>query len=123
MLSDANKEHFKTLLNHMLNELLQGGRQINPQDADFSINMIPDPSDRATAEISMNLSHTLQERNKGLIRKIEAAIDRIENGTFGICDECEEYISVGRLNARPISTLCIDCKRAQEEKEVLSETY
>ena len=121
MLSDTKKEYFKTLLYQMLDELLQGDRQNNPQDADISINLIPDPSDRATAEIASNLTYTLQERNKALIRKIEAAVDRIEDGTFGICDECEEEISEGRLTARPISTLCIDCKREQEATEVLGE--
>ena len=121
MLSDTKKEHFKTLLDRMLNELLQGGRQNNPQDADFSINLIPDPSDRATAEIASNLAYTIRERNKTLIRKIEAAMDRIENGSFGFCDECEEEISEGRLTARPISMLCIDCKREQEAREILGE--
>jgi DnaK suppressor protein len=56
----------------------------------------------------------LQERNGGPIRKIEEALERIEAGTYDICGECEEQISEKRLKARPVNTLCIECKRKEE---------
>ena len=59
----------------------------------------------------------MRERNKGLVRKIEQALEKIDNGTFGICEECEEGIPEARLTARPVTTLCIDCKREQEADE------
>ncbi len=79
----------------------------------------PDPSDRATAESELNFTLRMRERNNGLVRKIEQALKRIDEGTFGICEECGEDISEGRLKARPITTFCIDCKRKQELNEAV----
>jgi DnaK suppressor protein len=61
----------------------------------------------------------LRDRDRKLIRKIEEALERIEDGTFGICEECGEEIGIPRLKARPVTTLCIKCKSKQEEEEAL----
>ena len=74
-------------------------------------------SDRAMIESESAFSPRMQERKRGLVRKIEEAVARIEIGSYGICEECEEKISEDRLRARPATTLCIDCKRKQEEIE------
>ena len=77
----------------------------------------PDPNDRAAAETETIISLRIRDRERKFIEKIKGALERIEEGTYGICEECEEEISEGRLKARPTTTLCIECKRAQENQE------
>jgi DnaK suppressor protein len=59
----------------------------------------------------------IRERERRLITKITEALERIEEGTFGICERCGEDISDKRLEARPVTTLCINCKQEQEDLE------
>ena len=117
MLEQSQKEYFKELLNAMLREALQGNREVNKGNIEGADHA--DPSDRATAESEINFNFRMRERHKGLVRKIEQALERIDNGTFGICEECEENIPEGRLKARPVTTLCIACKRKQEADEAI----
>ncbi len=77
----------------------------------------PDLSDQASAEANQNFSLRLREREQKLLKKIEGALNRIANGTYGICELCEEEISMPRLKARPVTTFCIECKTKQEEEE------
>ena len=81
----------------------------------------PDLGDQATAESDRNFLLRLRGREQKLLKKIEDAIDKIETGTYGICESCGEKISIKRLEARPVTTLCIDCKTRQEEEEKLRE--
>jgi DnaK suppressor protein len=82
----------------------------------------PDLGDQATAEIDRNFMLRLKGRERKLLKKIDEAIDRIEHGVFGICDKCGCEIDVRRLEARPVTTMCIECKTLQEEEEKLRET-
>ena len=59
----------------------------------------------------------MRDRESKLIRKIKEALGRIENGSYGICEMCEQQIAVARLKARPVASLCIDCKRVLETLE------
>ncbi|MCH7478229.1 MAG: RNA polymerase-binding protein DksA [SAR324 cluster bacterium] len=77
----------------------------------------PDPTDRAALESDRNLTLRIRDRERKLRNKINEALARIEEGTFGICEVCEEEISEERLTARPVTTLCILCKETQEEDE------
>ena len=77
----------------------------------------PDPTDRATMESERNLTLRIRDRERKLKNKIEDALARIEDGTFGICEVCEEEIGFARLEARPVTTLCINCKSEQEQDE------
>jgi DnaK suppressor protein len=83
--------------------------------------IFPDLGDQATAETDRNFMLRLRGREQRLLKKIDEAIDRIENGTFGICDDCGNEIDVKRLEARPVTTMCIECKTLQEEEERLRE--
>ena len=118
MLSEQRKQYYRVLLTRRLEELLNnGGRKyIEPDGLNEKL---PDPSDRATAEYEVGFGLRMREREDGLIGKIKEALERIENGTYGICEECEEEISEGRLEARPVTTLCIECKKRQEAEEKL----
>jgi DnaK suppressor protein len=77
----------------------------------------PDPTDQAVAELDNNFVLRLRGREQKLLKKIDEAISRIDGGTYGVCEECGGQISVKRLEARPVTTLCIECKTAQEEAE------
>ncbi len=79
--------------------------------------LTPDPADMATREEHEAFSLRLKEREKNLLRKIDLAIERIKEGDFGICEGCGEPIEEKRLMARPVTTLCIDCKTLQEIQE------
>lgn len=83
--------------------------------------IFPDLGDQATAETDRNFMLRLRGREQRLLKKIDEAIDRIESGTFGICDDCGNEIDVKRLEARPVTTMCIECKTLQEEEERLRE--
>jgi len=78
---------------------------------------LTDLGDQASAETDQNFILRLREREQKLLKKIDEAIDRINEGTFGICESCGGQISVKRLKARPVTTLCIDCKTKQEAEE------
>ena len=78
---------------------------------------LPDLGDQATAVADQNFMLRLKEREQKLLKKIDEALDRIAQGTFGICESCGGEISFKRLKARPVTTLCIECKTKQEEDE------
>jgi len=77
----------------------------------------PDPTDQASMESDRDFDLRIRDRERRLVRKIDAAMNRIKEGTFGICESCGGPISSKRLQARPVTTLCIDCKTAQEIEE------
>lgn len=83
--------------------------------------VFPDLGDQASAEIDRSFMLRLRGRERKLLKKIDDALDRIEHGLFGICDKCGETIDIRRLEARPVTTMCIECKRQQEEEEQLRE--
>src|SRR4029077_17660093 len=78
---------------------------------------VPDIVDLATSDLNLNLNVEIRERERQLVSKIDYALSKIDDGSFGICDECGEAIAPGRLEARPVTTLCIKCKEEQEEQE------
>ncbi len=77
----------------------------------------PDPTDRASHESNRNFMLRIRDRENKLIKKISQALERIEAGTFGICESCEEEIGIERLKARPVTTQCIECKTKEEALE------
>jgi len=83
--------------------------------------VFPDLGDQATAEMDRNFMLRLRGRERKLLKKIDEAIERIEQHIFGICDKCGDAIDMRRLEARPVTTMCIECKILQEEEEKLRE--
>jgi DnaK suppressor protein len=105
-------------------KLLAGRRQELLSDAERTVtgmndskDNFPEPADRAALESDRNATLRIRDRERKLLSKIEAALERIGEGTYGICEECGEPIGVERLKARPVTTLCIDCKADQEAEE------
>jgi len=77
----------------------------------------PDPTDQASIETDRDFDLKIKDRERRLIHKIEKTIENIHNGEFGKCEACGGDISIKRLQARPVTTLCIDCKTEQEQQE------
>jgi DnaK suppressor protein len=77
----------------------------------------PDVSDQASAEVDQNFSMRIREREQKLLKKIDEALDRMNSATYGICERCGGEIPYKRLKARPVTTLCIECKTLQEQEE------
>lgn len=80
-------------------------------------NVYADPVDRASMEADFNLELRTRDRERKLIRKIESALDDLDRGEYGYCEDCGADIGIRRLEARPTATKCIDCKTFQEIKE------
>jgi len=78
---------------------------------------LPDEVDHAASQSERNFELRIREREQKLIAKMEEVLVRIDDGTYGVCDGCGEEISEKRLIARPVTTLCIDCKTKQEQAE------
>lgn len=116
LMKEEKIKYFKELLAKRQEELLAeaGKMVVDMSDEEESF---PDPTDRASLESDRNFLLRIRDRERKLIVKIREALDRIENGTFGICEVCGEEVSAKRLKARPVTTLCIDCKTDEEEKE------
>lgn len=109
-------QYFKDLVSKRLEDLLnQADDTVSGMTAPKE--NFPDPTDRASLESDRNFMLRIRDRENKLIKKIQKALDRIENETFGICDVCGEDISMKRLKARPVTTQCIDCKTKEEAKE------
>jgi DnaK suppressor protein len=107
---------FKKLLNERLQTLLAEAEKTVSDMTDFK-ETFPDPTDRASLESDRNFMLRIRDRERKLVLKIEEAMERIENGTFGICDSCGGDISEARLKARPVTTQCIECKKQEEAQE------
>ncbi len=110
------KDYFRPLLLTRINELLGGAEKTVAEMTDEQENF-PDPNDRASLEADRNFELRIRDRERKLIAKMQEAIKRIDDGTFGICDACGGPISEKRLTARPVTTQCIDCKTKEEKME------
>ncbi len=81
------------------------------------IEAFPDVSDQASAEVDQNFSMRIRDRERKLLKKIDEALERMDAATYGICERCGGDIPYKRLKARPVTTLCIECKTLQEQEE------
>ncbi len=109
-------EFFRHLLHERLQEIL-GEADKTRNDMTGTIAPFPDPTDRASLETDRNFTLRIRDRERRLILKIRDALDRIDAGTYGVCELCGGEISEKRLIARPVTTMCIDCKSRQEALE------
>ena len=119
-MTPADLQFFRDLLISRRAELVDEAGRTAHGMGDEVAEGYPDPTDRGSLEGDRNLMLRIRDRERKLISKIDEALDRIADGTFGLCEECDEPIAVERLKARPVTTLCIECKAAQEERERMS---
>jgi DnaK suppressor protein len=110
-------KRYKKMLEDSKASLLQSAQKTLMEESSFDTDDLPDEIDQASSEYTQSMVFRLRDREKFLLQKIDKALERIDNGTFGVCERCEEDISPKRLDARPVTTLCIRCKEEQEKKE------
>lgn len=112
-------DYFKDLLSRQLEELLARAEKIVAQlvrNGELSADIL----DQAASDIDRNYTLRICDRESRLIKKIKTALSKIEEGTFGICESCDERIGIERLKARPVTAYCIRCKTQMEAFEKVS---
>jgi DnaK suppressor protein len=118
-MSDAQLEHFRNILTAWKRELMFEVDRTVHHMQDEAANF-PDPNDRATQESEFGLELRTRDRERKLLRKIDSALARIDEGSYGFCDETGEEIGLKRLEARPVATLCLE---AQERRELAERQF
>lgn len=115
-MSKEQLEHFRQILNNWKRDLMQEVDRTVLHMKDEAANF-PDPNDRATQESEFSLELRTRDRERKLIRKIDEALKRIDDGTYGYCIETGEEIGIKRLEARPVATLCVEAQERRERRE------
>jgi DnaK suppressor protein len=118
-LNQAQLEEFRNLLLEKRDRLLEEAKRTLDSDMVISSDERMDEVDQASSEYMQAFAFRLRGRERFLMRKIDTALRKIEESTYGLCEECEEPISLKRLRARPEAQLCIQCKEAQEKEEAV----
>jgi DnaK suppressor protein len=108
---------FKKILEQQRDELLAANRKTLSGDIHLDPDDFPDEIDTASSEMNLAFQGRLRERERGLLSKILQALQKIDDGIYGECEECGEAIGVKRIEARPVAELCIDCKSEKEQQE------
>lgn len=115
-MNEAQKDHFRGLLLEWRRQLVEGAeRTVNHMQGGSGNH--PDPTDRASQEEEFAIELRTRDRERKLIRKIDETLELIDNDEYGYCESCGSEIGLGRLEARPTATLCIECKTLQEIQE------
>lgn len=115
-MSPDQEEHFRGILRAWKQSLMEEVDRTVSHMQDEATNF-PDPNDRATQESEFSLELRARDRERKLIKKIDEALDRIDDHEYGYCEACGVEIGIRRLEARPTATLCIDCKTLDEIRE------
>ena len=112
-----DQTRFRKMLLLQREQLLGNAKKALSGDIHLDPDDFPDEVDSASSEMNLAFTGRLRERERGLLAKINSAIEKIEEGLYGECESCGEDIGLKRLEARPVAELCIDCKAEQEKLE------
>ncbi|MEJ2553982.1 MAG: RNA polymerase-binding protein DksA [Gammaproteobacteria bacterium] len=115
-MNEAQVSHFRNILNSWKKELMEEVDRTMHYMQDEAANF-PDPNDRASQESDFTLELRARDRERKLIKKIDEALQRLDDHEYGECESCGVEIGIRRLEARPTATLCIDCKTLDEIRE------
>ncbi|MCX4244686.1 TraR/DksA family transcriptional regulator [Paraliomyxa miuraensis] len=118
-LTKAQTEEFRRILIDKRDRLIAEAKRTLDQDMVIEADERMDEVDQASSEYMQAFSFRLRGRERFLLGKIEHALKKMEGHEYGLCEECEEQISLKRLQARPEAQLCIQCKEAQEKDEAI----
>lgn len=118
-LTEAQMKKFRAILEERRTALIVQAKKTLESDMVLSPDDRFDEVDQASSEYMQAFSFRLRGREKFLMDKIEIALRKIDEGSYGICEECEDTIALKRLQARPEAPLCIQCKEAQEKEEAV----
>ena len=110
-------DKFKKILVEQREQLVGNAKKAVTGEIHLDPDDFPDEIDAASSEVNLAFQGRLRERERGLLAKIEEALQKIEQGVYGECESCGEEIGLKRLEARPVAELCIDCKSEQERME------
>jgi DnaK suppressor protein len=116
-LTKKELKKFQELLEEKRKLVLERARQMLSEGMVLDANDLPDEMDLASSEYIQSFEFRLRGREKSLLSKLDLALKKIDDGTFGICEICDEPIGKKRLEARPETSLCIKCKEDQEREE------
>ena len=116
-LTKKELKKFQELLDEKKKQLLDRARQMLSEGMALDTNDLPDEMDLASSEYIQSFEFRLRGREKSLLSKLDLALKKIEDGSFGVCEICDEPIGKKRLEARPETSLCIKCKEDQEREE------
>lgn len=116
-LTKKELKKFQELLEEKRKTVLERARQMMSEGMVLDTNDLPDEMDLASSEYIQSFEFRLRGREKFLLSKLDLALKKIDDGTFGVCETCEEPIGKKRLEARPETSLCIKCKEDQEREE------
>ncbi|MGN6104806.1 MAG: TraR/DksA family transcriptional regulator [Kofleriaceae bacterium] len=116
-LNKKELKKFQELLEEKRKVVVERARQMLSEGMVLDANDLPDEMDLASSEYIQSFEFRLRGREKSLLNKLDLALKKIDDGTFGICEICEEPIGKKRLEARPETSLCIKCKEDQEREE------
>ena len=115
-MNTLDQQFFKELLLKQRSEILNKTDGVRG-DSQVESTGSGDEADLAVSETSLSITLRLQERQGQHLIKIDRALGKLEEGSFGLCEQCEEELAINRLKARPVATLCISCKEEQESRE------
>ncbi|BBO84451.1 TraR/DksA family transcriptional regulator [Desulfosarcina ovata] len=121
-MDEKDLDYFRNLLQAELDTLLDKAGVAVGELLGTAYTSEADPLDRASEDLARNNQLRMRERESRLIAKIRKCLQAIEEGTYGICETCEEPISIARLKARPVTSYCIACKTRQEAMERVTGT-
>ena len=116
----VNQRDIKRFKKRLLDEkrqLIVKAQKTLSEEMRMDVDDLPDEMDLASSEYAQSLTFRLRGREKTYMSKIDKALKKIEEGEFGVCEECGEEIAIKRLDVRPVTTLCIRCKEQQERRE------
>ncbi len=116
-LTKKELKKFQELLEDKRKVVLERARQMLSEGMVLDANDLPDEMDLASSEYIQSFEFRLRGREKSLLSKLDLALKKIEDGSFGVCEICDEPIGKKRLEARPETSLCIKCKEDQEREE------
>ena len=110
-------ERCRAILRTQRESILENATRVRKGELEFDQDDFSDDMDMALAEASLSFAGRIRERESQLLKKINEALQQIDRGEYGECTSCGDEIGVKRLLARPVASLCIDCKEDQERSE------
>jgi DnaK suppressor protein len=110
-------QEFRSLLLERRRQIFEKAKEVKKGDDGVSPDDLLDSMDLATSVTTQTLNMQFQDRERTLLLEIDEALRRIEAGEFGVCEECDEEIGMGRLRAQPWTRLCVRCKEDEEQNQ------
>ncbi len=117
VMKKSTLDKFRKILEEKREAVVERAKETMASDMSLDVSDLPDEMDLASSEYMQAFTFRLRGRERFFLQKIEKALKKIDEDQFGICEECEEPISLKRLEARPETELCIRCKEDQERRE------